>query len=350
MNINKSGNNNGSMNITEFLKSPRLPLIDARSESEFKQGHIPGALNHPILNDTERKKVGICYKREGKEAAISLGYKLVEHKFDDKLKAVQKDISFNPALVYCWRGGLRSKIFTDVLQRGGLSIRRLENGYKAYRQWALKTLKKPYPIIVLGGATGTGKTEVLHLLKERGEQVLDLEGLANHKGSAFGGIGMPEQPTNEQFENELALKFHRFDQSRPIWVENESRHLGKVKLPDHLYTLLREAKVIVIQQPLQIRIDRIIKEYAVLPQESLIASIQALKKRLGHKRMTDAITHLKNGEDASWIALMLQYYDKMYDYGNSLRENHKLYPISIKNNAPDYNIELILNQFREIVY
>ena len=231
-----------SMNIQYPLSNPNLSLIDVRSEAEFTRGHIPGAINVPILNNEERKQVGICYKHNGSEKAIHLGYALVGHKFDDKLKQVKHSIHGNKAIIYCWRGGLRSKIFSEVLEEGGLEIKRLADGYKYFRNCVLNQLELPIPLVVLGGATGTGKTELLFSLQDLGEQIINLEGLANHKGSAYGGIEMPKQPSNEQFENELAVKLYHFKKDRPIWIENESRHLGKVKIPDCFFSQMRKGK------------------------------------------------------------------------------------------------------------
>lgn len=321
------------MNIEQLLTSLDRPLIDVRSESEFASGHIPGAINIPILNDDERKQVGTCYKQQGKEAAIQLGYALVEHQFPLKIEqaktVVDEDLA---AQVYCWRGGLRSKIFSGLLSDNGFNINRLEGGYKTYRNWALEQVAVSYPILVLGGPTGTGKTEVLKELQDMGEQVIDLEGMAHHRGSAYGAIGQPPQPTNEHFENELALILSRFVRNKVIWIENESRLLGRVKLPDTIYAQMRAAKVIELRMPIKMRVQRVNDEYGAMPKEDLIASTQKLEKRLGNMVMNEAINHLLNNEYEEWIKILLAYYDKAYAYGSSKREQADIHPLEVKSN------------------
>ncbi|PCH67345.1 MAG: tRNA 2-selenouridine(34) synthase MnmH [Bacteroidetes bacterium] len=335
------------MDIKKLISFSNLPLIDVRSESEFAQGHIPGAINKPLLNDDERKQVGICFKSKGREEAIQLGYSLVGHKFKDKLRDVSETVDGNKVNIYCWRGGLRSKIFSEILEEGSFEVSRLKHGYKSYRKWALHQFNIQPPLIILGGATGTGKTELLHTLKKKGEQVIDLEDLANHKGSAYGGIKMKTQPTNEQFENELALKLNYLTNDKPIWIENESRLIGKIKIPDQLYEYMRTAKVIDVELPLQLRVKRIAKEYAALPKAELIKATSKLEKRLGNRNMNLAIEHLNNDEHDNWIEIMLVYYDKMYAYGMSLRKKEDIYKIEFLEDDATTNAEIILKYYYE---
>lgn len=335
------------MHIDNLIASIGSPLIDVRSEGEFEQGHIPGAINVPLLNNGERKQIGICYKQRGQEKAIELGYELVGHKFEDKLQNVKQAIDGNKVGVYCWRGGLRSKIFTEILVDGGLEADRLQDGYRAFRNWALEQFEQRSPLVILGGSTGCGKTELLHLMREKGEQIIDLEGLAKHKGSTYGGIQMGTQPTNEHFENELALELHKFNNDAPIWVENESRLLGRVKLPDAFYEQMRSAKVIQIELPLAIRVERILKEYAILPKEELIAATAKLEKRLGNLKMNKAIEHIEKEEFDRWIEIMLVYYDKSYAYGNSLRDEKDVQSIELLDNNMNKNADLIIDHYHQ---
>jgi len=335
------------MHIDNLIASIGSPLIDVRSEGEFEQGHIPGAVNVPLLNNDERKQVGICYKKRGQQKAIELGYELVGHKFKDKLQSVQDAINGNKVGVYCWRGGLRSELFTKILVDGGLEADRLQDGYRTFRNWALEQFDQKFPLVILGGPTGCGKTELLHLMREKGEQIIDLEGLAKHKGSAYGGIQMGTQPTVEHFENQLALELHQFDRNAPIWVENESRLLGRVKLPDTFYEQMRSAKVTQIELPLAIRIERISKEYAVLPKKELIAATAKLEKRLGNQKMNKAIEHIGNEEFDRWIEIMLAYYDKSYAYGNSLRDKKDVQSIELLDNDMNKNADLIIDHYHQ---
>jgi tRNA 2-selenouridine synthase len=336
------------MNEIDLLLANKIaPIIDVRSESEFKQGHIPGALNQPLLNDEERKKVGICYKLKGKEEAVNLGYELVGHKFAEKLNTVRKITQGNAVSVYCWRGGLRSKIFSQLLENGGFEVLRLSEGYKSYRQWALNEFNRQFKLIILGGKTGTGKTEILKLLKNKGEQVIDLEFLAHHKGSVYGGIKMEAQESTEQFENQLAFELSQFNIDQSIWIENESRTLGNIKLPDSFYSQMKSAQVINLELPINIRIERIKKEYASLPKDQLINSTLKLEKRLGNMNMNKAINHLKNDEFSKWIKILLVYYDKTYIHGNSLRKDNDLYNLALFDNNTLKNTKIIMNYFYE---
>ena len=190
------------MNINTLLHTNHLPLLDVRSEGEFAQGHIPHAINVPILNNEERKQVGICYKHYGSEEAVQLGYSLVGHQFDDKVKQVKDAINGKKAMLYCWRGGLRSKIFSEVLEEGGLEIERLTDGYKSFRKWALDQLELTFPLIILGGATGTGKTELLLQLKEKGEQVID------HIEYYYQGYPKDQRLQSKCLEREIVRNFY----------------------------------------------------------------------------------------------------------------------------------------------
>jgi tRNA 2-selenouridine synthase len=336
------------MNIKTRLLNLNQPLIDVRSEGEFKQGHIPNALNCPLLNNEERRLVGICYKTKGKDAALKLGYELVGDQFGEKLQQVRDMVDGNELSVYCWRGGLRSKTFSEILKNGGYHVSRLENGYKAFRHWSLEQVQQTYPITILGGNTGTGKTEILHELQNRGEQVIDLEALANHKGSTYGGIGLGEQPTQEQFENELAIKLLACNLDNTVWFENESRHLGKISLPGRLHEQMRNAKVIEIQSPHSLRRERIVNEYGRLNKQELIQATARLEKRLGNLKMNKAINHLQNNEFEEWVDILLVYYDKQYEYGKSLRKRENINRIEIYENNIQKTAGSVLKYYDEL--
>ena len=212
------------VSIEEFLSLRKeLPVVDVRSEGEFEEGHIRNTINIPLLNYAERIAVGTDYKQKGQHEAIKTGFRLVGPRLLDIINDAEKVASNRELLVHCWRGGMRSNNFCQFVGMAGIKTHSLKGGYKAYRHQALESFKRPMNLILLTGCTGSGKSEVLRALKSQGEQVLDLENLANHKGSAFGGLLMPPQPTTEQFQNELFEEILLLDPSRRIWVEDESK-------------------------------------------------------------------------------------------------------------------------------
>lgn len=334
-----------SIDIHKFLElRTLLPVLDARSEGEYAHAHIPGAINLPLLNNEEREKVGTCYKQKGREEAVLLGFDLVGGKFGEYIRKA-KAISNNeqripnseqsPIIVYCWRGGMRSNIMAWLLEKSGLKVYVLDGGYKTFRHWALNEFEQPLQLLVLGGKTGSGKTDVLHEMKKEGEQVIDLEGLAHHRGSAFGALGQPAQPTSEQFENNLALELLKIDRNKTLWLENESSKIGTVKIPDGIYFKMRSANVIEIQISLEKRIANIARDYAIFPQEKLAEATKRIEKKLGNKNMNDALNYLNEKDFSSWIKILLDYYDKAYLFSTLQRSPGKVLvaPITSENHS-----------------
>lgn len=299
-----------------FFNAPGA-ILDVRSPSEHSHARIPGAFNLPLFDDAERAAVGLTYKKDGKEAAVELGISLAGPKLSSLLEMAKTYAQGGPVKVHCWRGGMRSSSMAWLLTTAGLQIVTLKGGYKAFRSWVLSTLAQPYRFIVLGGFTGSGKTAVLQDLKTRHEQVLDLEELASHRGSSYGQIGMASQPSAEHFENEIALNLSRFSPAAPIWIEDESRMIGKCKIPDPLYNQMRTAPLYFIQSPLNERIQRLQESYGRLDPQALIASTQRISSRLGGKRTQEILSSIESGDLAKAIALSLQYYDAAYGFGLS---------------------------------
>jgi tRNA 2-selenouridine synthase len=319
-----------TVNIEEFLdqlSNAKTLLLDARSESEFKQGHIPGAVNLPLLNDEHRVLVGTTYKQKGREAAVLQGFDLVGDKFGDFARKAIELSENKQVMLYCWRGGMRSNIMSWVLSITGFKITLLKGGYKTFRRWTLDQFNQEKKIVVIGGRTGTGKTDVLKLLKEKGEQVIDLEALAHHKGSAFGGLGEKPQPRIEHFENQLAIQWSNIDANKILWLENESILIGSVKIPDPIFEMMRNAPVIEIQSDLETRMNRILKDYGKFAVEILAESTMKLTKRLGDLRARKAIEALLNNDKKTWMEETLSYYDKTYDYGMLQRKPEKRYSV-----------------------
>ena len=324
-----------SLPVSDFLEQARaLPVIDVRSPGEFAQGHVPGAVNIPLFSDEERAKVGTRYKRVGKDSAIVLGLEIVGPKLADFAKRSRKVASDGAVLVHCWRGGMRSGSFAWLLTTTGLKVATLQKGYKAYRNEVLRQFNQPLPLLVLGGKTGSGKTDILKELAALGEQVLDLEGMAHHKGSAFGALGQPAQPTTEQFENGLHQAWSALDPARRVWVEDESKTIGSVTVPPALWTQMRAAPVAFVDVPEAHRIGRLVKEYAHFDPASLTAATQRIEKRLGGLNFQRAMEALRAGDYARVAEITLDYYDRAYLYGLSQRDPGTVFQLPLTGDHP----------------
>ena len=290
--------------------------IDVRSEGEYAAGHIPGAVNIPILNNEHRVLVGTSYKQDGKDSAVELGYKLVSPLFASLVEQAKQFVKENKVVVYCARGGMRSQIFSDLLAQEGIEVLRLKDGYKRYRNWCLEKFSREHSSVVLSGKTGSQKTERLFGLKNKGESVIDLEGLAHHKGSAFGSLGLPEQPSQEQFENNLAHALHfELKKSLPIWYENESRFIGKIRVPDPIFTRIIRSARIEIEPSYEMRFNFLMENYGCFSTEELVEKTKLLTKRMGLEANKKAIEAIENGDKTEWLNLLMHYYDKAYDLG-----------------------------------
>lgn len=302
------------LDVKSFLeRASALPIIDVRSPAEYEHAHIPGAFNLPIFNNDERTIVGTYYKQRGRVPAVQKGLEIVGPKLKEFTKFVQK---FNSPelLVHCWRGGMRSSAMAWLFETIDIKCYLLSGGYKAYRNYVLDTFEQKYKIILLGGPTGAGKTEILHKLKEAGEQVIDLEGLANHKGSAFGALGQNIQPGNEAFENLLSSQLRSIDPDKVLWLEDESRNIGRVPLPQMLWENMRQSPLIMINTSYNARLERLIRDYTNFPKEEILASIVKLEKRLGFDNCKFATEMCNNDDLAGAAKICLDYYDKAYMY------------------------------------
>lgn len=315
-----------TIDIEEFLSlSKQTVIIDVRSEGEYLKGRFPGSVNLPILNDEHRKLVGTSYKKEGREQAVQLGFKLVGPLFSDLIEKAKQLAPDKKVALYCWRGGMRSNIMAWVLSMAGFKVTLLKGGYKVFRNFSISYFNSLPKLIVIGGKTGSGKTDFIKHCRENEIPAIDLEGLANHRGSAYGGIGLGPQPTQEQFENELGLEFYSNKNMDFCFIENESRLIGKIVLPNLIHDALREASVAQIEEQLDLRVKRIAKEYATMPVNELIENTRRIEKRLGNLQMRNAIEALENNDFTTWIKILLNYYDDNYNYSNSQRPKEKVF-------------------------
>lgn len=314
-----------SVNINEFLKlSETHPVIDVRTPAEFGQGHIPGAINIPLFTNEERKIIGTLYKQEGKQPAILKGLELVGPKLHQFISQANSIPNSGTLLTHCWRGGMRSGSMAWLFETYGFKCITLKGGYKKYRHHVLESFQAPVNIVVLGGRTGSGKTLILQELARTGEQVVDLEKIAHHKGSSFGSFGEEKQLSQEHFENEVSFAFSKIDNNRICWVEDESRKIGINILPDGLWHQMRAAKVAHIELSQEARLEHLVADYGKFTKEELITATQRIGKKLGGQHVKRAVEAIEEGDLKTACAITLVYYDRSYDYGLSQRPQENI--------------------------
>jgi tRNA 2-selenouridine synthase len=311
------------ISITDFFDlRQHHPVVDVRSQGEFGAGHIGGAINIPLLNNEERAVVGTTYKQKGQGDAIKEGFKLVGPRLEGIINEAERIAGGKEILVHCWRGGMRSNNFCQFVGMAGIRSQSLAGGYKAYRQVAFDSFKRPLPIILLTGCTGSGKSEVLRSLAAQGEQILDLENLACHKGSAFGGLLMPPQPTTEQFQNDLFEAISKLDTSKRVWVEDESLAIGKIFLPEDFWLTMKQRPLVQMDVSKEVRIQRLVNEYGPADRATFLEIMGKITKKLGGQHFKEAKEKLLQGDMASTIDILLTYYDKAYLESIGKRKDH----------------------------
>jgi tRNA 2-selenouridine synthase len=336
-------------NIIRFLElSETIQIADVRSPSEFNFGHIPGAVNIPLFDDKEREAVGIKFKKEGRSAAIIEGLKHAGPALVSKLKLGLKIADNGKLLVHCWRGGMRSEAMAWLFSLSDLEVNVLDGGYKSYRHHVMESLSEKKKMIVLGGMTGSCKTHILSYLKSSGQQVLNLERLANHKGSAFGALGQHPQPTTEQFGNMLFDDWKKLNSNLPFWVEDESRNIGSIFMPDTFYLNMQETPTIVLLMDIKTRLPQLMNEYSAYPPEALEASVLKISKRLGGDKSRDAITAIETADFAKAIEIVLYYYDKAYLFGLKKKESKNIIYINTDTSDIESNALKLLDAARSI--
>ena len=330
----------------EFLAAPGI-LLDVRSPAEHTQGHIFSASGFPLFTDAERAEVGTCYKQQGRDAAVELGLAIVGPKLAQFVATAKALVPDRVVRLYCWRGGMRSGSMAWLLETAGFDVMLLEGGYKAFRHWVRSTLAIPKPILTLGGMTGTGKTAILNALADRGEQILDLEALANHRGSSYGSLGLPPQPSTEQFENLIAAAWASFDPQRPVWIEAESRQVGTCRVPAELFVPMMAAPVLQVERSRAERIALLLKDYGTADPDHLVAATERLRKRLGSDRTQEAVTFIRQGNLAAAIELVLDYYDKTYVY-DLKRRDVPIYPVNVMDRSANESATLLVQAAQSV--
>ena len=338
------------ISVEEFLeKSRTIPVADVRTPAEYEKGHIPGAFLFPLFNNGERAEVGTLYVQEGRTAAVLKGLQLAGPRLEAMARRGLEIAGGRPGtaggsaagpdgpaaaggpatypggslLLYCWRGGMRSASVAWLMEKVGIRCYTLENGYKAYRNHLLGFFEHlPHSINVLGGLTGSGKTERLQAMASAGEQFIDLEALANHKGSAFGKLGNPPQPATEHFQNLLFRAFSQMDPSRPVWLEDESRNVGRCSLPDGLWEKMQQARFFLLETSREQRVERLMKEYGNFEPDLLENAIMKIQKRLGLDQCKKAVDACRSGHIQIALEICLAYYDKSYTYQLETRKKN----------------------------
>ena len=309
-----------SVSIVQFLElSLCHPVFDVRSPSEYEHAHIPGAFSLPLFDDEERRIVGTAYKQQSREEAIKIGLDYFGSKMRPMVVTVEESLKSGTSkvvLVHCWRGGLRSSAVAWLLDLYGFEVMVLDGGYKNYRRWVLERFALSYSIRILGGFTGSGKTEILHKLRQLGHPVIDLEGLAHHKGSSFGALGQPTQPGNEMFENQLAMELDRYNKlipGQPIWLESESSRIGCININHVFFQQMKSGDYIRLMIPREERLKKIVTEYGSFDKDTLIAAVIRIKKRLGGLETQNTINYILQGDISSAFEILLAYYDRFYE-------------------------------------
>ncbi len=324
----------------EKFSSLKGPLIDVRSPGEYYKGHMPNSINIPLFDNDERSIIGTIYKKEGRKNAVIEGLKFFEKKMESLLDNLFMSIDSYKTIpnknneffirIYCSRGGMRSQSIAWLLDKYKLNPITLRGGYKIYRRWVLDSFSKKLNIVVIGGKTGTGKTRLLSLLEKYKYQTIDLEGFACHRGSTFGGLGMKEQPSNEQFENKIAEKLYSFKISNSIFVEAESANIGKCKIPHEFFNQMKNSRRIEIIRSEPNRLDELIDTYSVFKKEELQESVLRIKKRLGPQRTKIALESINNERWDLVCKSVLDYYDKCYEHEKVGKTNIKILDLTDK--------------------
>lgn len=303
-----------SIELSNFLElSAKFPVLDVRSPGEYAHAHVPGAYSLPLFTDEERAQVGIAYKQQSREQAIKIGLDFYGPKMRAMVEQVEA-LKSDTVLVHCWRGGMRSAGVAWLLDLYGFKVFTLMGGYKTYRQYIVESFQLPASIKILAGYTGSAKTAVLEKLQRLGEPVINLEKLANHKGSAFGHIGLPTQPSQEMFENLLGTAIRSIGSST-CWLEDESWRIGSVLIPQPYYQQMRMAPCYFVDIPFEERLNYIMQDYGTATKEELIQAVLKIQKRLGGLETKTAIGFLVENNIKEAFRILLQYYDKFYRKG-----------------------------------
>lgn len=316
--------------VQELKNLAHSILVDVRSEGEFAEATIPGAVSLPLFNNVERAQIGTTYTQTTPSLARELGLSIISPKLPQLVKTVEEMAKKGPLVLFCWRGGMRSKSLATVVELMGVPIYRLVGGYKAYRTQVLDyhEAKLPYQVVVLRGNTGVGKTDLLGQLRAEGYPAIDLEKLANNRGSVFGAMGLGSPPSQKKFEGLLYEELVSLSDFPYIIVECESKRIGRVTLPINFYNAMQEGIQVLHCDSLENRVQRLLKEYTSVPNalHEIGVALERLIKTLGHVKVRELRTLLETGcLDVFTERLLVEYYDKLYAYPNEPNSDYAFY-------------------------
>lgn len=319
-------------------------ILDVRSPGEFNHAHIPGAFNLPLFSDEERAEVGTLYKQVSADKAFKRGLEIAGAKMSSYVSDAETLAPKRKIMVHCWRGGKRSESMAWLLQQAGFDTQVLAGGYKKYRNSLFTYLaESTFKLCVIAGKTGSGKTALLEKLRLQGEQVIDLEALASHKGSAFGSLGMASQPGTEQFENNLFAILKELNRDKIIFIEDESKMIGTCHIPHDFYLKSRQYGRILLDTPLEDRIKRLVADYGAFSPQDLAARFRIIETRLGNLQMRKAIEYVESGNYEEAVAIALGFYDKAYSYQMNADKFPREYTVNTANKSLDAVAQEIIN-------
>jgi tRNA 2-selenouridine synthase len=330
-----------AVDVEAFLAADG-PILDVRSPAEHAQAHIPGALSLPLFDDAERAEIGTLYKQRGRASAVRRGLSLVGPRLEALAEQLERHAATGqPLRLHCWRGGMRSGSVAWLAGTLDLPVLLLDGGYKRFRRWALELFEQPWHVRLLGGRTGSGKTELLLALQRRGVAVIDLEGLAHHRGSSFGALGLPPQPSSEHYENRLAIALHGLRGAREIWLEAESSQVGRCRIPAGLWRQMQQAPVLEVRRPLAQRLDHLVAIYGVQDPDALAEATRRIARRLGPQRTSAALAAIEQRDWRTACEQMLDYYDRCYDHE---LQAHPVDPVDLGDLDPEAAAGLLLQR------
>jgi tRNA 2-selenouridine synthase len=318
-----------AMDVGLFLEKSRNELIvDVRAPIEFFKGHVPGAINIPLFDNNERAEIGTLFKQQGKDTAVNRGLEIVSPKMTYFVNHVKELSKEKKVFVYCFRGGMRSNSFAWLMNTSGLNASIMKGGYKAFRNYALHYFTEKKQLILLGGKTGSGKTDILKKLADLRIQTVDLEKIAHHKGSAFGSINELKQNPQQVFEHELFQQLKALNETQHIILEDESQAIGFNKIPQGLWEQMKQATIIKLEIPFELRVQKLVDDYTTVNIDALKCCVIKIAQQLGPQNTKLCLQYLDEGNLSDVARLSLLYYDKAYEFSYARKKQPIIHLVS----------------------